>query len=65
MAINIFIFKPLFEYGNITLRSAIFMNKSLTETPPLSYQPITVCIISKHADIIHSNKVLIKPLLLA
>ncbi len=35
----------------------ISMNKSLTETPPLPYQPITVCIVSKHADIIHSNEV--------
>ncbi len=31
----------------------ISMNKSLTET----ISQITVCIISEHADIIHSNKV--------
>jgi len=29
--------------------------KSLTETIP--YQSITVCIVSKHADIIHSNEI--------
>ncbi len=38
------------------------MNKSLTETPPLSCQPITVCIVSKLADIIHSNEVNPTPL---
>ncbi len=34
------------------------MNKSLP------YQPITVCIVSKHADIIHSNEVNPAPLIL-
>ncbi len=40
------------------------MNKPQTETPSLSYQLITVCMISKHADIIHSNALNHAPLLL-
>ncbi len=56
MAINIFIFKPLFEYGNIISLSTILLWMNLSQRL-VPYQPVTVCIVSKHADIIHSNEV--------
>ncbi len=28
----------------------------ISDRKPFPYQPITVCIVSKHADIIHSNE---------